>query len=134
MIDYARGLQYCAEKHNLLESPDSHPLVGGVVELREAVREYVTFTNWEVFWELGAVYPGATNQQPQTTLFSQVLSPLGNKSSELDTGFTEATTQTAPLAVADVDTARCTTPLFGMERENQYHCYLYRAASLRAQW
>ena len=57
---------------------------------------------------------------PQTTLFSQVLLPPGNEPSELDTGFMEATTETAPLAVADVDTARCTTPPFGMERENHY--------------
>ena len=95
MITYARGLQYWAEKHNLPESPDPCPLAGGVVELREAVREYVTFTNCDVFQDLGVVYPGATNQQPQTTLFSQVLLPPGNESSELYTGFTEATTQTA---------------------------------------
>ena len=44
----------------------------------------------------------------------------GDKSSELDTGFMEATTQTTPMAVADVDMARCTTPPFGMERENRY--------------
>ena len=120
-ITYARGLQYRAEKHNLPESPDTHPLVGGVIELRESVRECITFTSWDVFWDLGAVYQGATNQWPQATLFSQVLSLLGNKSGELDTGFTEAITQTAPLAAADVDMARCTTPPFGMEREN---CYL----------
>ena len=120
MIAYARGLQYWAEKCNLLESPDFCPLAGGVVELREAVRGYVTFTNLDVLWGLGVVYPGATNQWPQTTLFSQVLLLPGNKSSGLDTGFTEATTQTAPLAVANVDMARCTTQPFGMEREKQY--------------
>ena len=75
MITYARGLQYWAEKHNLPDSPDFYLLAGGVVELREAVKEYVTFTNWDVLWGLGAVYPGATNQWPQTTLFSQVLLP-----------------------------------------------------------
>ena len=120
MVTYARGLQYWAEKHNLPESPDFCPLVGGVVELRELVREHVTFTNWDVLWGLGAAHPGATNQWPHTTLFSQVLLPPGNKPSGLDTGFTEATTQTAPPVVASVDMARCTTPPFGMERENQY--------------
>ena len=45
MIAYVRGLHYWAEKHNPPESPEFHPLAGGVVELREAVREYVTFTN-----------------------------------------------------------------------------------------
>ena len=43
-ITYARGLQYWAEKRNPPESPASCPLVGGVVELREAVREYITPT------------------------------------------------------------------------------------------
>ena len=119
-IAYARGLQYWAEKCNLLESPGSHPLIGGVVELRGAVREYITFTNWDFLWGLGAVYPGATNQQPQTNLFSWVLSLLGNESSGLDTGFMEATTQSVPPAGADVDTARCTVPASGMERENHY--------------
>ena len=105
---------------NLPESPDFCPLAGGVVELREAVREYVTFTNWDVLQGLGMVHPGATNQWPQTTLFSWVLLWLGNEPSGLDTGFTEATTQTTPPLVANVDTDRCTTPPFGTEGENQY--------------
>ena len=37
MIAYARGMQYWAEELILPESPDFCPLVGGVVELREAV-------------------------------------------------------------------------------------------------
>ena len=119
-ITYARGLQYWAEKHNPPENPDSHPLAGGVPELGEAVREYITFTNWEVFWGLGADYQGATNQWPQATLVCQILLLPGNKSGELDTGFTEDTIQTAPPAIANVDMARCTTPPFGMERENHY--------------
>ena len=45
MAAYARGLQYWVEELNLPESPDFCPLVGGVVELREAVQEHVTFTN-----------------------------------------------------------------------------------------
>ena len=53
MIAYVRGLQYWAEKHNPLENPDTCSLAGGVIELREAVREYVTFTRWIVFWDLG---------------------------------------------------------------------------------
>ena len=94
--------------------------MGGIVELREVVREYVTFTNWDVLQGLGAVHPGATNQWPQTSLFSQVLLLPGDEPSGLDTGFTEATTQTAPPFVANVDMDRCTTPPFGMEGENQY--------------
>ena len=109
MVAYARGLQYWAEKRNLPESPDFCPLVGSVAELREAVREHVTFTNWDVLWGLGAVHLGATNQWPQISLFSQVLLPPGNEPSGLDTSFTDATTQTAPLVVAN-----------GIERENWY--------------
>ena len=116
MVTCARGLQYWAEKHNLPESPDFHPLAGGIVELREVVREHITFTNWDILWGLGVVHLGNTNQWLQTSLFSQVLSPLGDEPSGLDTGFTEATTQTTPPVVADV--ARCTTPPFGMERDN----------------
>ena len=100
-------------KLNPPESPDFHPLAGSVVELRETVREHVTFTNWDILWGIRAVHPGATSQWHQTTLFSQVLLALVN---ELD--FTEATTHTTPPVVADVDTARCTTPPFGTEREN----------------
>ena len=37
MVAYARGLQYWAEKLNLLESPDLCPLAGSFVELRETV-------------------------------------------------------------------------------------------------
>ena len=89
--------------------------MGGVVELREAVWEHVTFTNWDILWGLAVVHLGATNWWPQTTLFSWVLLQLGNKLS-----FTEVTTKTAPPVVADMDMARCTTPLFGTERENWY--------------
>ena len=120
MIAYARGLQYWAEKHNLLESPDFCPLAGGIVELRETVSEYVTFTNRDVLWGLGVVHPGATNQWPQTTLFSPELLPPGFEPSGLDTSFTEVTTKTPPPLVAGVDTDRCTTPPFGTEGENWY--------------
>ena len=70
MITYARGLQYWAENHNLPENPDSCPLAGCVLELGEAIREYITFTNWDVFLDLEADYQGATTQWPQATLFS----------------------------------------------------------------
>ena len=105
---------------NPLESPDFCPLPGGVVELREAVKEHVTFTNWDILCGLGVVNPGATNQWPQTSLSSWVVLPLGDQPSGVDTGFTEATTQTASPATTKVDTTRCITPLFGTERENWY--------------
>ena len=85
------------------------------MELRETVREHVTFTNGDILQGLGMVHLGATNQQPQTTLFNQVLSLLLGKQD-----FMEATIHTTSPTVADGDMARCTTPLSGMERENQY--------------
>ena len=119
-VAYARGLQYWVEKLNLPESPDFCPLVGGVIELREAVREHIMFTSWDILWGLGRVNPGAMNQWPQTSSSSRVVLPLGNKPSELDTGFTEATTQTASPATTNVEPIRHITPPVGMEGENQY--------------
>ena len=104
MVTYAKGLQYWGEKLNLPESPNLCPLVGSALDLRETVQEHVTFTNWDVLQGLGVIHQGATNQRPQTTLFSQVLSlPVGEQD------FMEVTTNTASPFVADMDTARCTT-------------------------
>ena len=110
-----QGLQYWVEELNLLESPDLCPLAGSVVELRETLWEHVTFTNGDVLQGLGTVYPEVTNQWPQATLFSRVLSPLVTEQD-----FTEATIHTTSPAVTDVDTARCTTPPFGTEGESWY--------------
>ena len=115
-----QGLQYWTEKCNLPESPDFYPLVGSVIELREAVREHVVFTNWDLLQDLGRVNLGAMNLWPQTSSSSRVVLPLGNKPSELDTAFTEATTQTVSLATTNVEPTRCITPPVGMEGENQY--------------
>ena len=102
------------EELNPPESPDLCPLAGSVVELRKTVQEYVTFTNWDILWSLGVIHLGATNQWPQNTLFSQVLSqPVKEQD------FMEATIHTVSPTVADVDMARCTTPPSGTERENQ---------------
>ena len=46
--------------------------------------------------------------------------PLGNKPSEHDASFTEATTQTASLAMSDAELTGCITPLDRMEEENWY--------------
>ena len=67
-IAYARSLQYWAEKQSLPRSWNLRPLVESVVELWEAVKEYVTFNHRDVIRGLG------TNEEPQATIFSQVLS------------------------------------------------------------
>ena len=111
-VAHTRGLQYWVEK--LWESPDPWPLAGSVVELRETVQEHVTFTNWNIVQGLGAIHLGSTSQWPQTTLFSCMLSLLAEGQD-----FMENTTHTAS-PIADEDTAGCTTPPSGTERENWY--------------
>ena len=46
--------------------------------------------------------------------------PLGDEPSELDTGFTEATTQTISLTANDVEPIRHIIPQDRMEEENHY--------------
>ena len=58
MVAYARGLQYWVEKLNPPRSPDFYPLVGSIVELREAMQEHVTFNHWDVVQGLGAIHLG----------------------------------------------------------------------------
>ena len=119
-VAYGRGQQYWVEKLNPPESPDFHLLAGSVIELREVVREHAVFTNWDLLWDLGRVNPGAMNQWPQTSSSSRVVPPLGDEPSELDTSFTEATTQTAFPATTNVKSVRCINPPDGTEGENQY--------------
>ena len=114
MVAYARGLQYWAEKFNLPRSLDFHPLAGSVVELREMVKEHVTFNHWDVVQGFGVIHLGSTNWWPQTTLFSCMLSPPVEGQD-----FMETTTHTAS-PVAEEDMTRCTTPPSGTERENWY--------------
>ena len=45
MIAYVRSLQYWAEKHSPPRSQNLHPLAESVVELREAVKECITFNH-----------------------------------------------------------------------------------------
>ena len=110
-ITYARSLQYWAEKVSPLRSPDLHPLAGSVVELREMVREYVVFNHWDVVQDLGATHLEPTHCQPHATLFSHVLSLLGEEQEQR-----EATTH----AAMEEDMTRCITLPSRMERENQY--------------
>ena len=68
MIAYTRSLQYWAEKQSPPRSWNLHPLAGSVVELREVVKEYITFNHWDVIRGL------RTEKEPQATIFSQILS------------------------------------------------------------
>ena len=74
MVAYTRGLQYWVEKLSLPRSLHFCPLAGSVVELKEMVREHVTFNHWDAVQGLGAVHLGSRSRWPQATLFSQMLS------------------------------------------------------------
>ena len=101
MITYPRGLQYWVGKLNLPRSPDLCPLVGSVVEQREAVREHVTFNHLDVVQGLGAIHLGSMRP------------PVEGQD------FTEATTSTT-LSTAEEDTTEYTTLPPKTEGENQY--------------
>ena len=64
MIAYARSLQYWAEKQSLPRSQNLHLLVESVIELHEAVKEYVTFNHQDIIQVLG------TDEEPHTTIFN----------------------------------------------------------------
>ena len=114
MITYARGLQYWTEKFNPPISTDLCPLVGSIVELREAMQEHVTFSHWDVVQNLGAIHLGSMSQWHQTTLFNCVLRP-----SVEGQNFAEATTSIT-LSTAEEDMTECITLLPGIGGENQY--------------
>ena len=50
MVVYTRALQHWVEQNNLPARGEPHLLVKSVLELREEVRWYLSFTNEEVFW------------------------------------------------------------------------------------
>ena len=115
-IAYARSLQYWAEKQSLSRSWNLCPLVESVIELWEAVKEYVTFNHQDIIWGLG------TDEKPQSTIFSQVVS---SPSEDQEAG--RATTHTTGTA-AKRDMAECTTLLARTEMENP--CLLFVTASV----
>ena len=49
VVVYARALQYWAEQNNLPTGGEPHLLAKGILELREEVKWYLTFTDEEVF-------------------------------------------------------------------------------------
>ena len=112
-VTYPQGLQYWVEKLNLSESPDFCPLVRSVIELMEKVKEHVMFTKWDIVKGLGRVNLRAMSQWPQTSSssFSRMEPLIGDQPGEQDTSFMEATTQTASLAMSDIELTRCITPL-----------------------
>ena len=115
-VAYARSLQYWAEKQSLPRHWSLCPLVGSVVELWEVVKEYITFNHQDVICGLG------TDEEPQATIFSQVLSSPSENS---DVGGTA--TNTAGT-VTKRDTTECATSLARTEMENP--CLLFVTASV----
>ena len=114
MIAYARGLKYWVEKFNLPRSANLCPLVGSIVELREAMQEHVTFSHRDVVQGLGVIHLESTSQWPQTTLFNCILRPPMEGQN-----FAEATTSTT-LSTAEEDMTECITPPPRIGEENRY--------------
>ena len=65
VVAYARALQYWAEQNDLPTGGEPHLLAKGVLELREEVKWYLTFTNEKVFW--GVAIPEAYEEKGLTT-------------------------------------------------------------------
>ena len=65
VVVYARALQYWVEQNNPPTEGGPRLLVKGVLELREEVKWYLTFTNEEVFW--GVPVPEAYEEKGLTT-------------------------------------------------------------------
>ena len=122
MIAYARSLQCWAEKQSLPRSQNLHPLAKSVVELLEAVKEYVTFNHRDIVQGLGATHIESPRHEPHTTIFSHVLS---SPSEEQEVR--RATAYAASL-VAERDTAKCTASPARTERKNL--CLLFVTASV----
>ena len=66
-IAYARSLQYWVEKQSLPRNWNLCLLAESIIELWEAVKEYVTFNHQDIVQGLG------TDEEPQATIFSWVL-------------------------------------------------------------
>ena len=99
------------EKQSLPRRWNLHPLAESVIELWEAVKEYVTFNHQDVIRGLG------TDEEPQATIFSQVLS---SPSKDQEAG--RATTHATGTA------AKHTISLARTEMENS--CLLFITASV----
>ena len=68
VVAYARALQYWAEQNDLPTGGEPCLLAKGILELREEVKWYLTFTDEEVFW--GVAIPEAYEKKGLTTLSS----------------------------------------------------------------
>ena len=115
-VAYTRSLQYWAEKQILPRHWSLCPLAKSIIELQGVVKEYVTFNHQDVIHGLG------TDEEPQVTIFSQVLSSPSKNS---DVGRTA--TNTAGT-VAKRDTTECATSLARTKMENP--CLLFVTASV----
>ena len=65
VVVYARALQYWMEQNDLPTGGEPHLSAKGILELREEVKWYLTFTDEEVFW--GVAIPEAYEKKGLTT-------------------------------------------------------------------
>ena len=78
-VAYCWCLQHWAKKHNLPGNPDFCLLAESVRELRQAICEFVNITQEDVMEGLKMEEPEGGHWPSPTTIFSPVLSPLGNR-------------------------------------------------------
>ena len=64
-VTYARGLQYWAEKLNLPDGSNFHPMMGSVIELKEMIKEHIVFSNGDLLWDLGGLTRGLQTKGPK---------------------------------------------------------------------
>ena len=121
-IAYTRSLQNWPEKQSPPRSQNLRPLAESVVKLQEAVKEYVTFNNWDIVQGLVATHIESPRHEPHATISSHVLlSPSEEQEVRRAT-----TCDASPIAERDM--AKCIVLPARTERENP--CLLFITASV----
>ena len=70
VVVYARALQHWAEQNNLPAGGEPQLLAESMLELREEVKWYLSFTNEEVFW--GVALPKKEEESLQTLFATDI--------------------------------------------------------------
>ena len=110
------------KKQSPLRSQNLHPLAESVIELWEAVKDYVTLNYLDIIWDLGVTDKESLSHEPQATLFSHVLS------SPKEEHVLRRTTTYVTSTAAERDMAKYTASPARTGRENP--CLLFVTASV----
>ena len=119
---YTRSLQYWVEKQSLPRSQNLRPLAESVIELWEAVKEYVTLNYLDIIQGLGMTDEESPSHESHATIFSHVVSSP-KEEQEL-----RRTTTYITSTATKRDTSKYTASPARTERENP--CLLLVTASV----